>query len=107
MKLQEYWTAIRDRVCSQCLDGDGSGGCRMVSVIECPLVHAMPTLVRLLTSPARSRLSGYAREVHRIICGQCQYQAVNGACCLQAEIDCPLHRYYPLVVRTIVKAGQQ
>ncbi len=101
MELQEYWQAIRTNVCTKCLDGDGYGNCRLDPAIECALQNYLPLIVNAVSRIESDQMDDYVRELRAIMCAQCKYQSANGYCVLRSEVDCPLDRYFPLVVEAI------
>ncbi len=101
MELQEYCQAIRTNVCTKCVDGDGYGNCRLDPSLECTLQNYLPLIVNAVSRIDSDQMDDYVRELRAIMCAQCKYQAVNGYCVLRNEVDCPLDRYFPLVVEAI------
>lgn len=98
--IQAYWQKVREGVCTQCLDGDDAGHCRIDPVWECPLQMYFSQIVGVVRQ-LRSGMADPVREVRSIVCGYCQYQTGSGNCRLHEEIECPLDRHLAEVVRII------
>ena len=101
MDLRTYWLAVRSRVCSNCIDGDGWGNCRLDKAIECPVPMFLLRVVDLLNRSGRDSLQEYVTELRAIVCSRCSHQFENGTCSLRQEIDCPLDRYFPHVIEAV------
>ena len=101
MEYQPYWQAIRTKVCTKCIDGDGFGNCRLDPAIECALQQYLPLIVQAVSQVKSAEMEDYIRELRAITCTQCSRQSVNGYCMLRNEVDCALDRYFPLVVEAI------
>ena len=101
MEYQPYWQAIREKVCLKCVDGDGSGNCRLDPVVECAIQQYLPLIVQAVGRVASEEMEDYVRALRAITCAQCSHQSVNGYCMLRKDVDCALDRYFPLVVEAI------
>jgi hypothetical protein len=106
MEHQEYWQAVRAKVCEKCIDGDGHGNCRLDPSIECALQKYFPLIVDTVRRIKSDQMEDYVRELRLITCAQCKYQTVNGYCIVRDQVDCALDRYFPLVVEAIEEVGR-
>lgn len=96
-----YWQAVRDRVCTVCLDSDGHGNCRIDSSHECTIQKHLPLIVGVVNSAENGDMNACLRELRGTVCSRCRFQTVNGYCTARENIDCALDRYFPLVVGAI------
>ncbi len=107
MELQEYWEAIRTKVCSNCINSDGYANCRLDPTMQCALQPYLALIVKAVNRVRSDRLDDYVSEVRAIVCAQCKYQSLTGKCLLRTELDCALDRYFPLVVEAIEELNTQ
>lgn len=107
MDLQDYHDAIRERVCTRCIDGDGEGNCRLQSSTECPLMMHLPMIVNAVNRVSSDRVEDYVSELRAIVCTQCSHQTADGRCTLRTFVECGLDRYFPLVVEAIESVNMQ
>jgi hypothetical protein len=101
MNYQEYWSVIKEKICGKCIDGDGSGNCRLDPSIDCALQQHLPFIVNVVNHIKSDKIDDYIRELRLVVCERCKYQTVNGYCALRTEVDCALDRYFPLVIEAI------
>ena len=99
--LHAYWQAIRDKVCTVCIDGDSHGNCRLDAEYDCPLETQLPRIIQIVGSLQHESMEQYVRELHVIVCTECAFQSATGHCPLRNDGDCALERYFPLVVESI------
>ena len=107
MKPRDYWQAIHEKVCMNCIDSDGHGNCRLDPAVECALQMHLPLIIQVVNKITSSSMDDYVRELRAIVCNRCKYETVNGTCGLRAEVDCALDRYFPLVVQAIEEVNRQ
>lgn len=99
--LRAYRQALREHVCTQCIDGDEKGNCCLDPSIDCTLMTGLPLIVDVIRHVESNKMDDYWRELRRILCARCAYQTINGYCGLGCEDACALDRYFPLVVSII------
>ncbi len=98
--VQEYWSAVRERICSRCVDYDRQKHCLLDSPFECTLVTSLPVIVDIVTH-AISKKKGYKRELRTIVCGECKYQSINEVCSLSEDMRCSVIKYFSEVIETV------
>jgi hypothetical protein len=101
VELQEYWQAIRQKVCAKCLDGDGYGNCRLDPSLDCGVLEYLPKIVEAVSRVKSKDINDYVVELRGMVCTQCKYQKADGNCDLRKEIDCALDRYFPMIIDAI------
>lgn len=100
-RLEQYWEAVREKVCANCIDSDGFGNCRLSGIQECGIKMHFPRIVDAVLSVKSERIDTYVEVLRRIVCTECRNQSADGRCSLRDHIDCGLDRYFPLVVEAI------
>ena len=99
--LMLYWEAVQRKVCTKCIDGSGTGSCRLSSQEDCGLTLHFPKVVAVTLSVKSDNLESYVQGLQRNVCSSCKHQSPNGTCFLRNRLDCGLHRYFPLVIEAI------
>ena len=97
---EEYREAIRQRVCSVCLDSRDDGSCGLSGRV-CALESHLPQLVSILVSLESPRLDDYAAAVRAQVCSGCESRQPRGGCLLRETAVCALDAYLPLVLDAV------
>jgi hypothetical protein len=98
---QEYWEAIQAKVCVKCLDGDGSGNCRIASDGFCALQAYFPKILEVVNSVYSHSIVPYEELLREKVCGACTQQSLSGQCSIRNDSECALDRYFPLIVEVV------
>ena len=106
-ELQRYWDVVEEQVCTKCVDGDGTGNCRLPSSEKCRLKSYFPLIVDLVNNVYSEDVDDYLTLLRIEVCSVCNCVQYNGECKKRDEIDCALDRYYRLVIRAIEAANQK
>ncbi len=110
--LQEYADAIRNRVCSVCLDAvmqrDLFVRCGLPAGRRCPVDLYLPRVIEVVESVDSWLLEDYVHALRERVCAVCA-NAEGGTCVLRLQADCALDRYFMLVIEAIdeVKSRRQ
>lgn len=104
-KYQAYWDAIRQKVCSVCLDQAHDGTCGLTKR-TCAIERHLPRLAEVLSSIDSSRMDEYVAAVEAQICSRCPEQDAQGRCGLRNEGECALYTYLPLVIEAIEEVNE-
>lgn len=99
--MNHYWSAIQGRVCQKCIDGDGSGGCRLPLDQSCPVLEFLPQIVQSVTNTRSDRYDDYVDALRKNVCARCKEQAPEGVCLRRNSVECALDRYYGLILQVI------
>jgi hypothetical protein len=99
--IESYWQLMQDKVCSHCIDGGNSGGCRIDQGRECALRKYLPQILDVVNSVYSPAIEPYEVQLRNKICGICIHQSVAGKCAVRNEVECALDRYFPLIVEVI------
>lgn len=106
-EFDQYWLAVRAGICSNCVDGDVWGDCRLDGAIQCPVPSYLLSVADLVKRGGIESMHDYSGDIRAIVCSQCQQQWGNGRCGMREEIDCPLERYFPQIVEAIERVNRR
>ncbi|HTR82552.1 MAG TPA: hypothetical protein VMM58_13065 [Bacteroidota bacterium] len=104
--LETYWNAIQQKVCVKCIDGDRHGNCRLSPQFDCGLKKYFPNVVHVVQNTHSDNVLDYLTTLRKEVCGHCQEQTETGVCYVRNMLDCPLDRYFPLIIATITDVHQ-
>lgn len=102
--MEQYWDRIQSRICRKCIDGDGTGNCRLPQSEQCALRQFLPAIVDTVSAIDSDSYDEYVRALRSNICSQCSEQLPSGACIRRDTLECALDRYYGLVLQIIDEA---
>lgn len=105
--MQKYYDAIRQTVCSICVDSNNDGGCKLSENEICAVEKHLNEIVDLVQKSDAKYQDEYYIELREKICTNCRGKAESGKCYLRDDANCALDRYFPLIVDTIRKIDQQ
>lgn len=97
--MERYLKAIREKVCSICVDSDENGNCKMTEEECCAVELYLDKIVEVVHSVQSEKMSDYVDALHQRICVECRGGIER--CGLKADVNCSLDRYFPLIVETI------
>jgi hypothetical protein len=100
---QAIWAALRDTVCSVCLDRNEDGSCGLSGGPTCGLEAHLPRLIEVLETVQGSRMDECLEAIRQRVCVVCEHDA-HGACRLRNDGACALDAYLPLVVEAVEEA---
>ena len=101
VQFNEYWQAVRAKVCAKCIDGDSNGHCRLDTGRECGLTAHFPRIVETVVSVESDRLEPFVHALRQNVCANCKDQSPDGTCAVRTHVDCALDRYFPIIVDVI------
>ncbi len=99
--LMLYREAVQEKICTKCIDGSGTGTCRLGNHEDCGLTLHFSKVVAAILSVKSDNLESYVQALQHDVCSFCKHQSPEGVCSLRNNLDCGLHRYFPLVVEAI------
>ena len=100
-RFDEYWQAVSAKVCVKCIDGDSNGHCRIGDERECGLNTHFPKIVETILAVESERLEPYLHALRQNVCADCLHQSTDGTCTVRTQVDCPLDRYFPMIIDVI------
>lgn len=98
--MDKYLKAIKQNVCSICVDSNELGGCTLNHKETCAVEFYLHAVVEIVHSFDTEDYSEYQKIVKEKICGNCKAE-VDGYCYLHEDANCSLDRYFSLIVETI------
>jgi len=104
--LGEYWKAVQQKVCVKCIDGDRHGNCRLSPQFDCGLKKYFSNVVHVIQTTHSDNVLDYSAALRREVCSHCQEQTSEGQCYVRNMLDCPLDRYFPLIIGAINEVQQ-
>jgi hypothetical protein len=96
---QAIRAALRDTVCSVCLDCVDDGSCGLSGGRACGLEAHLPRILEVVETGPSSGMDEFRQRV----CVVCEQDA-QGVCRLRNDGACALDAYLPLVVEAIAEA---
>jgi len=100
---QAIWAALRERVCSVCLDRRDDGSCGLSGGHTCALEAHLPRILEVVQTVHSPRMDEYVEAIRQRVCGVCEQDA-QGGCRARNDGACALDAYLPLVVEAIEEA---
>lgn len=99
-----YEEAIRNYVCSRCIDLGEDGLCHSKDAQGCAIFRFLPELIGIAERIQSLRVDSYAKAIRENLCTYCWNQHPDGSCDIRQILDCALDRYLPLVLEAIENA---
>jgi hypothetical protein len=103
--MDKYLAAIKEKVCTHCIDADPFGNCRINSVRECTINSNHDRIVRSILATKSDRYEDYVPGLRENVCKNCTYGAPE-FCIDRNDIECPLDRYFPMIVDAVEELGR-
>lgn len=98
--MDRYLNAIKEVVCTHCIDSDSEGNCRIGGGKECTLSSKFDRIIETIQQTKSDRIDDYVGALRRNVCRECEYGSV-AQCGERDAVECPLDRYFPLIVNTV------
>jgi len=102
--METYLEAIKDKVCPTCIDSDQIGNCRISSSRDCTIDSNYERIVKAILATKSDRYEDYVAGLRENVCENCSYGAPEN-CDDRNQVECPLDRYYPMIVDAIEELG--
>jgi len=100
--LTPYRAAIRERICSFCLDRRHDGECNRPASDPCALETHLDVLVeRVLAVGGSPDITDYVKSLRVSLCPTCRQDEDTGECPLRSLAECALDAYVLPVVEVI------
>jgi hypothetical protein len=107
VQLKEMEEALRERICSVCVDRSLEGICRLEAERECALFNSFPQIVLAVSRVRSAVMDDYVAAIRNAVCSRCAHQDADGFCGVRDEVRCILDRYLLLIVQTIEEIRDQ
>jgi hypothetical protein len=102
-----YLDAIRENVCSICVDSSETGKCLLTKKELCAVEKYLPGIVDVVHSLKSDNIGEYVNLLKSKICFYCRLQDKSGNCVLREEVNCSLDRYFPYIVEIIKRVDKK
>jgi hypothetical protein len=103
--MDKYLKAIKQNVCSICVDSSEKGGCTLNEKETCAVELYLPQIINVVHSIESDDIKEYSNKLHEVVCTGCREQE-NGNCYLREDANCSLDRYFPVIVDIIHKVDK-
>ena len=104
--MQKYINAIRDHVCTVCVDSTDEGNCTLNEKELCAVQYYLPQILEVVHSQETDDMQVYYNLLKDKVCADCKTRDENGKCYLREDANCSLDRYFSLIVETIQKVDK-
>jgi len=99
--MQKYIKAIKENVCSICVDSNEKGNCTLSGKEICAVQKYLPQIVDIIHNSDTDDIQIYKEKVNETICRNCKTQDEGGYCYLREDVNCSVDRYFRFIVETI------
>lgn len=99
-KLNKEERVILERICAACADRRDDGSCGLDAELQCSLERHLPQVLEAVKQVAGERIEPYVAALRDTVCTVCE-QGEPEVCEVRTQVDCPLDRYFGLIVETI------
>jgi len=103
--VQKYLDALRETVCSICVDSNKEGICNLSEHEICAIENHLEEIVQLVHNTEVDYYDKYYELLREKICVSCREG--NGKCIIRDDANCALDRYFPIIVETIRKVEKE
>ncbi len=103
--MDKYLNAIRQNVCSICVDSDEHCRCTLSSDESCAIEFYLPQIVEIVINSESEDIHSLHNKLHEKICVSCRNES-SGNCYLRDDANCSIDRYFSLIVETIQKTSK-
>ncbi len=101
--MEKYIRAIRDHVCSICVDSNEDGNCTLTEKETCAVQYFLAEIVSVIHSGNPDNLQECYDKLKNTVCINCKAQTNDGHCYLREDSNCSLDRYFMLIVEIVQK----
>jgi hypothetical protein len=101
--LDKYTKAIKENICSVCIDSDEEGICALTEDEICAVEYHLPQIVEIVINNKRSKPAELENLLRDGICSGCQTSSGRDYCYLREDANCALDRYFARIAEVILK----
>ena len=102
--MDKYLEAIKEKVCTHCIDAGQDGDCRISTSRDCTIETNYNRIVKSILATKSNRYEDYVAGLRENVCENCSYGEPD-QCDDRNQVECPLDRYYPMIVDAIEEVG--
>ncbi len=100
--MDKYLKALKQNVCSICVDSNEKGGCTLNEKESCAVELFLPQILNVIHNTDSDNMQEIHQQLKDTICIECRAQE-NGNCYLREDANCSLDRYFWSIIETIQK----
>jgi hypothetical protein len=104
--MDKYLKAIKQNVCSICVDSNEKGGCTLNEKETCAVELYLPQIIEIVNSLESDDIKEYFNKLHDVVCTKCR-EKEEGSCYLREDANCSLDRHFPIIVDVIKKVNKE
>ncbi|MFC2133342.1 hypothetical protein ACFLTH_01890 [Bacteroidota bacterium] len=104
--MQKYIDAIKNHVCTICVDSTEEGNCTLNEKELCAVQLFLPQILEIVHSKETDDVEEYYKMLKDTVCKECKTRDENGHCYLREDANCSLDRYFSVIVETIQKVDK-
>ena len=101
-----YLEAIHRRICKLCAESTADGTCGLSLSLVCPIEKFLPRVVDVVHSVSNKLIKDYVPHLREHVCQRCPNKNFNDTCPLRRNAECPLARYFPLIVEAVEEVDE-
>ncbi len=105
--MNKYIQAIRENICSICVDSDENGVCTLSNKEICAVEHHFPKMIDVINNNETESTDELIVLLREQVCAECNSQNTEGNCNLRDDANCSLDRYFPIIAETIRKVDSE
>ena len=105
--MDKYKEAIKENICSVCIDSDDPGFCTLTDDETCAVEYFLPQIVEIVTNNKRSTPAELENLLREEVCTNCQTSSGRDYCYLREDANCALDRYFARIAEVILKVDSQ
>lgn len=105
--MAPFRTAVEERICSFCIDGNHEGTCNRSLASPCALVTHLEQIVRaVIAVGGKPDLGEYVARLRSDVCPTCRQDA-RGLCALRSLAECSVDAYLIPVIEVIEEVARR
>jgi hypothetical protein len=101
--MDKYLTAVKENICSVCIDSDEEGICTLTEDETCAVEYFLPQIVEIVRNNKRSKPAELQNLLRDEVCSNCQTSSTRDYCYLREDANCALDRYFARIAEVILK----
>lgn len=101
--MEKYIKAIRENICSICVDSNEAGDCKLTEKEICAVEMFFPQILDIVKKIDTDDFDVYAKALKEEVCMKCRASEDGQYCYLREDSNCALDRYFPLIIEVIQK----
>jgi hypothetical protein len=105
--MDKYIKAIRENICSICVDSSEEGDCTLTKEEICAVEQFFPQILEVVQNTDSEYVEDYYHKLKDVVCKDCKARDEEGRCYLREDANCSLDRYFSLIVETIKKVDAE